>query len=68
VDCAHRVAELMGGVLGWDEDTISREIESYTARVKAERDSQEQSDDHAADATRTAAPEIRPNLVSSDAL
>ena len=68
VDCAHRVAELMAGVLGWDDETISREIESYTARVKAERDSQEQPDDQAADATRTAAPEIRPKLETSDAL
>lgn len=63
VDCAAQVASLMGEVLGWDEATISREVEVYTARVEAERDSQTQPDDHAADARRSAAPEARPELL-----
>jgi glycerol-3-phosphate dehydrogenase len=63
VDCAAQVASLMGEVLGWDEATISREISVYTARVEAERDSQTQPDDLAADARRAAAPEARPELL-----
>ncbi|MCT2586182.1 glycerol-3-phosphate dehydrogenase/oxidase [Actinophytocola gossypii] len=62
VDCAEQVAELMGEVLGWDAETVRREIEVYTARVTAERDSQTEPDDHAADARRSAAPEARPAL------
>ncbi|HWC83885.1 MAG TPA: glycerol-3-phosphate dehydrogenase/oxidase [Pseudonocardiaceae bacterium] len=62
VDCARKVAELMAGVHGWGAATVDREIESYTARVKAERESQTEPDDQAADAVRTAAPEIRPKL------
>ncbi|MQA08566.1 MAG: FAD-dependent oxidoreductase [Pseudonocardiaceae bacterium] len=59
VDCARQVAELMAGVLGWDNATVRREIEVYNARVDAERDSQKQPDDQAADARRSAAPEAR---------
>lgn len=53
------VAPLMGEVLGWDEDTIAREIEHYTARVAAERESQQMPDDHTADAARMGAPDVR---------
>jgi glycerol-3-phosphate dehydrogenase len=63
VDCVEQVARLMGEVLDWDEETIRREIEVYTARVSAERDSQTEPDDHAADARRSAAPEARPELL-----
>jgi glycerol-3-phosphate dehydrogenase len=63
VDCAQQVAELMGGVLGWSKATITREVETYLARVQAERDSQTQSDDQSADALRHAAPEARERLV-----
>jgi glycerol-3-phosphate dehydrogenase len=66
VDCAAQVAALMGEVLGWDEDTIRREVEIYTARVAAERDSQTEPDDHAADARRSAAPEARPELLEPE--
>ncbi len=62
VDCAEQVARLMAEVLGWDEETITREVSLYTARVEAERDSQTQPDDQAADAIRAAAPEARPAL------
>jgi glycerol-3-phosphate dehydrogenase len=64
VDCARQVAELMGGVLGWDAATIDREVELYAARVDAERQSQDQSSDGAADALRRAAPEVRPMLAT----
>ncbi|HJP78162.1 MAG TPA: glycerol-3-phosphate dehydrogenase/oxidase [Pseudonocardiaceae bacterium] len=63
VDCAQQVAELMGGVLGWTKATISHEVETYLARVQAERDSQTQTDDQSADALRHAAPEARERLV-----
>jgi len=62
VDCAEQVAGLMGEVLGWTQETVAREIEVYKARVEAERDSQTQPDDQAADASRAAAPEARPEL------
>ncbi|MFI7679606.1 glycerol-3-phosphate dehydrogenase [Actinophytocola sp. NPDC049390] len=64
VDCAQQVAELMGGVLGWTEETTNREVKIYKARVEAERDSQTQPDDEAADAVRAAAPEARPELTT----
>ncbi len=54
-----QVAELMGFELGWDEDTITREIQHYQGRVTAERESQEQPDDQTADAARLGAPDVR---------
>ncbi|MFL6120272.1 glycerol-3-phosphate dehydrogenase/oxidase [Actinophytocola sp.] len=62
VDCADQVAGLMGEILGWSEETVTREVDLYKARVEAERDSQTQPDDLAADASRGAAPEARPAL------
>ncbi|MCP2165440.1 glycerol-3-phosphate dehydrogenase [Goodfellowiella coeruleoviolacea] len=62
VDCAEAAARLMGEVLGWDDATIAHEVEVYQARVQAERESQDQPDDQAADASRAAAPEARPNV------
>ncbi|MBB5955084.1 glycerol-3-phosphate dehydrogenase [Saccharothrix tamanrassetensis] len=62
IDCARPVAELMAKVHNWDEATITREIDIYTARVEAERASQAQPNDQAADAVRAAAPEARPEL------
>lgn len=56
---ASAVADLMGQVLGWDEMTRDREIAHYRARVEAERDSQQQPDDHTADAARLGAPDVR---------
>ncbi|GLY68451.1 glycerol-3-phosphate dehydrogenase/oxidase [Amycolatopsis taiwanensis] len=62
VDCAEQVAQLIGHVLGWTPETIAHEVQLYTARVTAERDSQTQPNDEAADARRTTAPEPRPRL------
>ncbi|MDT4891460.1 MAG: glycerol-3-phosphate dehydrogenase [Pseudonocardiales bacterium] len=62
VESADEVAELMGRILGWDDASRLREITQYTARVDAERASQSRLDDEAADAVRSAAPEIRSHL------
>ncbi|GAA5150409.1 glycerol-3-phosphate dehydrogenase/oxidase [Pseudonocardia eucalypti] len=65
VDCAEPVASLMAEVLGWSPKTVAREIEVYTSRVAAERASQSEPDDAAADAVRAAAPEARPDLLEN---
>ena len=59
VDCALPVAHLMARILGWDDQRIGQEVDAYTARVAAERESQTQPDDQTADARRSAAPEVR---------
>ena len=48
----------MAEVLGWDEATTAAEVEIYRERVAAERRSQEQPDDRAADLERTSAPDV----------
>ncbi len=58
-ESAQAVADLVGPSLGWDDERISNEVESYAARVEAERRSQEQPDDQEADAARIAAPDTR---------
>ena len=63
VESAPAVAGLIGAILGWDQGRCADEVARYVARVDAERASQEKSDDIDADAVRSAAPEIRPELV-----
>jgi glycerol-3-phosphate dehydrogenase len=63
VDAAEQVAGLMAEILGWDAETVKREIDIYAARVKAERDSQTQPDDEGADALRSKAPEARGQII-----
>ncbi|MCO1581073.1 glycerol-3-phosphate dehydrogenase [Crossiella sp. SN42] len=63
VESAEAAARLMAGVHGWDDKRVAHEVEVYTARVEAERDSQTQPDDQAADARRSAAPEARPEVI-----
>jgi glycerol-3-phosphate dehydrogenase len=58
-------ARLLGGILGWTDDQIRREVEHYRLRVEAERASQEQPDDATADAARLGAPDIAPVAVPS---
>jgi glycerol-3-phosphate dehydrogenase len=58
--CAAEVAELMARVLSWDDETRAREVEHYVLRVEAERASQREPDDQAADAARLGAPDIIP--------
>ena len=59
VAAAEPVAHLMADVMGWDDDTVKREVEHYLLRVAAEVESQEQKDDHTADAARLGAPDVR---------
>jgi glycerol-3-phosphate dehydrogenase len=49
----------MAPVLGWDEATVRKEVENYQARVAAERESREQTDDLAAQEVRLGAPDVR---------
>jgi glycerol-3-phosphate dehydrogenase len=58
VAAARPVARLMAEVLGWSDADIDREVAMYEARVQAERDSQRQQDDLAADAARLLAPDV----------
>jgi glycerol-3-phosphate dehydrogenase len=62
VDCATVVADAIAPLLGWSAEIRDAEVDSYVARVRAERDSQQSADDAAADAVRTAAPEVRRHL------
>jgi glycerol-3-phosphate dehydrogenase len=59
LEAAGPVATRMGEVLGWDAATRDRELAHYHARVRAERDSQQQPDDRSADAARLGAPDVR---------
>ena len=59
VDSAPAAADLVADVLGWSPELVAAEIEVYRARVEAERVSQEQLDDLAADAARLLAPDTR---------
>jgi glycerol-3-phosphate dehydrogenase len=59
VTAAEGVARLVADPLGWDDDRVSNEVAAYAARVEAERDSQREQDDQAADALRVAAPDTR---------
>ncbi|MDT8909522.1 glycerol-3-phosphate dehydrogenase/oxidase [Amycolatopsis sp. PS_44_ISF1] len=63
VDCAKQVAQLAGEVLGWSAEEIDREVEVYSARVLAEKESQSQATDDLADALRAAAPEARAGII-----
>jgi glycerol-3-phosphate dehydrogenase len=62
VDAAQETADLVRDVLGWDDEQVRAEVDSYTQRVVAERRSQELGDDAASDAARREAPEVRPGL------
>ncbi|SNY74683.1 glycerol-3-phosphate dehydrogenase [Nocardia amikacinitolerans] len=56
---AAEVARLVAPYLGWDEERIEREIETYRVRVEAELRANEQPDDRAADVVRLSAPDSR---------
>ncbi|GAA1572938.1 glycerol-3-phosphate dehydrogenase/oxidase [Kribbella sancticallisti] len=58
VEAAEAAARLMAPVLGWDEQTVEREVSFYQQRVRSERDSQDQPDDESADKVRLEAPDI----------
>jgi glycerol-3-phosphate dehydrogenase len=59
---ASPAARIVAETLGWDEEQVAREVEHYTARVAAERESQEKDDDLSADAARLGAPDIAPTV------
>ncbi|HUG84425.1 MAG TPA: glycerol-3-phosphate dehydrogenase/oxidase [Euzebya sp.] len=59
VSAARAVSPVIAEVLGWDGDTIARELSHYEARVGAERESQTMTDDQTADAARLGAPDVR---------
>ena len=63
VDCAREVAEIVAPILGWSQDRIDTEVDTYIARVEAEVRSQTQPDDESADALRAAAPEARAEIL-----
>ncbi|HZJ05851.1 MAG TPA: glycerol-3-phosphate dehydrogenase/oxidase [Nocardioidaceae bacterium] len=63
VGCADHAAALVAPVLGWDERRVEAEVAAYRARVAAERESQEEPSDLAANAERLAAPDIRARSV-----
>lgn len=56
---ARPTAQILAGILDWDQATIALEIEHYDARVRAERESQAQPDDQTADAARVGAADVR---------
>lgn len=58
VASARPAAELMAGALGWDAATVDDEVDHYLRRVEAERRSQLELTDHAADEARVQAPDI----------
>ncbi|RIX30382.1 glycerol-3-phosphate dehydrogenase/oxidase [Amnibacterium setariae] len=58
VSAAPVAAQLMGEVLGWDDEHRQREVDVYLERVRAERESQTMPDDESADRVRLEAPEI----------
>jgi len=55
VRAARPTAELLAGVLGWDEARTAAEVAAYEARIAAERAAQRQPDDEAAVAAAEAA-------------
>ncbi len=59
VDCAEHAGRLVADVLGWSDERLQAEVEVYAARVAAERASQSEPDDLAADAARMLAPDTR---------
>ena len=50
-------ARLMADVFGWDDDRLREEVDHYLRRVEAERQSQLELTDQAADEARVSAPE-----------
>ena len=59
VAAAPEVARLVAPILGWGSADVDREVEHYRKRVDAERESQHQPNDLAADAARLGAPDVR---------
>ncbi|SDH32456.1 glycerol-3-phosphate dehydrogenase/oxidase [Agrococcus jejuensis] len=60
VAAAPVAARIMAEVLGWDDERVENEINTYNKRVAAELASQELPDDESADRARLEAPDIVP--------
>lgn len=58
-DSAAAAAGLVADVLGWSDERLQAEVDVYLARVAAERASQAEPTDQAADAVRLVAPDTR---------
>ncbi|HWR86168.1 MAG TPA: glycerol-3-phosphate dehydrogenase/oxidase [Rhodoglobus sp.] len=58
VAAAPVAAGLLAAELGWDDDRVTREVDAWIERVRAERASQHEPDDESADRVRLQAPEI----------
>lgn len=58
VSAAPVAARLMADALGWDAQRIELEVQTYLARVAAERASQQQPDDASAERVRLEAPDF----------
>ncbi|HET7326829.1 MAG TPA: glycerol-3-phosphate dehydrogenase/oxidase [Nocardioidaceae bacterium] len=59
VESAQLVARIVAPLLGWNDERRDIEVAAYEARVRAERESQQQRADLDADAARVAAPDTR---------
>lgn len=62
VGALDEIADLVGPVLGWDEQTRAAEIEAYRARCAAEDAAALETDDASAERVRLAAPDLAPLL------
>jgi glycerol-3-phosphate dehydrogenase len=60
LSAAAEAAELLAKPLRWDDRQVANEISHYEATIEAERASQEEATDQAADALLLDAPDIVP--------
>jgi glycerol-3-phosphate dehydrogenase len=67
VGALEEIAALIAPVLGWDDATREREIESYRARAEAEHAAALETDDATAEEVRLRAPELAPMVEVSSA-
>ena len=52
----------MAPELGWSEATVNREVDHYLRRVASERESNNELNDQAADATRLGTRDVRKGM------
>ncbi len=57
--------DLAAGTSGRSSKHVDREVRHYRARVAAARQSQDQPDDHTADAARLGAPDVRMGVTTA---
>jgi glycerol-3-phosphate dehydrogenase len=54
------IAELVGDLLGWDDERRRAEIDAYTARARAEQAAEHEPDDATAEEVRLRTPDVAP--------